>query len=758
MDKPRLKAHLVPRVVGEDRVFLLAEEGYFLVQGKGAVAVLPFLDGRHTVAELAAATADQVSFTDTVFALSKFQRFGHLAEGDPGPDVRRTAAWDARGVDADAAEERLRTATVGLTVVGDVPWQETARALEALGLTVRREGLDQIGDTPAAASVVLTDEYLDADLAEVDARLRAAGRPWLLVKPTGLQLWVGPLFVPGSTGCWVCLRERLDGNRQVEQFIRIKADQKDPVRSSIPALPAGLGVAAGLAAGAIADLVVTGGAAALTGRMVSLHTRSLETEAHQLIRQPQCPGCGDPALVARPPQIALTSQPVRFTADGGHRVMTPEQTFQRLEKHISPLLGAVSHLRLLNDVDNGMTYSYAAGHNFAAPSDNIDMLRRNLRGQSGGKGRSDIQARVSAVCEAIERYSGVWRDFYPTTRATFADLGPERAVRIADLLHYSDGQYAQRAEWNRTQAGRLQTIAEPLPDTAEIAWTSAWSLTEERERLVPSAYAWFGHPDLYERFFCFADANGNAAGNTLEEAILQGFCEAVERDSVALWWYNRVHLPEFDLDSLHEPYIDGLREFYAGMGRNLWVLDMTSDLGIPAFAALSRRLDNPVEDVLLGFGAHLDARIAVLRALTEVNQFLPAVVKRHPDGSTDYWEDDPATLDWWATATIENQPWLLPAGDRAPTTAAAHGRLYGEDLADDVRFCVERARSAGMEMIVLDQSRPDIELRVAKVIVPGLRHFWRRLAPGRLYDVPVDLGWLPAPLTEEQLNPISVFF
>jgi ribosomal protein S12 methylthiotransferase accessory factor len=60
-------------------------------------------------------------------------------------------------------------------------------------------------------------------------------------------------------------------------------------------------------------------------------------------------------------------------------------------------------------------------------------------------------------------------------------------------------------------------------------------------------------------------------------------------------------------------------------------------------------------------------------------------------------------------------------------------------------------------MLVLDQTRPEIGLPVVKVIVPGLRHFWRRLGPGRLYDVPVKLGWLPAPLSEEQLNPIPMF-
>jgi ribosomal protein S12 methylthiotransferase accessory factor len=46
---------------------------------------------------------------------------------------------------------------------------------------------------------------------------------------------------------------------------------------------------------------------------------------------------------------------------------------------------------------------------------------------------------------------------------------------------------------------------------------------------------------------------------------------------------------------------------------------------------------------------------------------------------------------------------------------------------------------------------------VVKVIVPGLRHFWARFAPGRLYDVPVKLGWLPNPHPEQALNSVPMF-
>jgi len=60
-------------------------------------------------------------------------------------------------------------------------------------------------------------------------------------------------------------------------------------------------------------------------------------------------------------------------------------------------------------------------------------------------------------------------------------------------------------------------------------------------------------------------------------------------------------------------------------------------------------------------------------------------------------------------------------------------------------------------MLVLDQTRPDIGLNAVKVFVPGLRHFWKRLAPGRLYEAPVKVGWLKEPLTENQLNPSDLF-
>ena len=80
-------------------------------------------------------------------------------------------------------------------------------------------------------------------------------------------------------------------------------------------------------------------------------------------------------------------------------------------------------------------------------------------------------------------------------------------------------------------------------------------------------------------------------------------------------------------------------------------------------------------------------------------------------------------------------------------------KFGGLDTREQVTRCVGIAKRKDLDFLVLDQTRPDIGVPVVRVIVPGLRHFYRRFAPGRLYDVPVKLGWRDRPLSENELNP-----
>jgi len=96
---------------------------------------------------------------------------------------------------------------------------------------------------------------------------------------------------------------------------------------------------------------------------------------------------------------------------------------------------------------------------------------------------------------------------------------------------------------------------------------------------------------------------------------------------------------------------------------------------------------------------------------------------------------------------------LMPSNK--PAAERELGSEFGQlGISEQVNACVRLAKRAGLDVLVLDQTRPDIEVPVVRVIVPGLRHFYRRFAPGRLYDVPVKLGLRDRPLKENELNPI----
>jgi ribosomal protein S12 methylthiotransferase accessory factor len=322
-------------------------------------------------------------------------------------------------------------------------------------------------------------------------------------------------------------------------------------------------------------------------------------------------------------------------------------------------------------------------------------------------------------------------------------------------MQFSELQYRQRDAWNARQSP-WNWVPEPFDEDTRVEWTPVWSLTRREVRYLPTAFCYYEYPQ--EPSSCFPCSNGNAAGNTLEEAILQGFFELVERDSVALWWYNRVRRPAVDLDDFDEPYLPQVASCLRQQHRELWALDLTTDLGIPVFVALSRRTDRQPEEILMGFGAHFDARLALLRAVTELNQMLSWVLtdaagKPLAPNSL----GDTETVDWLRTATLASQPYLAPAEGTPPRVLADYPQVYADDIRDDVLTCQALVEARGLEMLVLDQTRPDIGLPVVKVIVPGLRHFWARYAPGRLYDVPVQLGWLRQPLQEAELNPISLF-
>jgi oxazoline/thiazoline synthase len=745
--RPAFRKNFHLSAIPGDGFFLISETDAFVLEGAVLSFVVPLIDGRRTVGEIIHSLSSVISGQEVRAAIDLLIGAGHVHEHDPTMPYQFAAFWSEMGVETHQLSYRFASAHVQvLSLDGHSPTEFIA-TLRSFGLNVTDHG---------QFLVVFTEDYLEPRLQEINAQSLARGVPWLLVKPNGVHIWVGPIFIPNRNACWLCLENRLRENREAETYIAKKLGTAGLLPIPRPRLTVIRQQAYSIATLQILRWMATSGSSPLESRILTTNTMSLEYQFHEVVRRPQCPACGDPraAWVAGRP-IHLLAQSKTSLAEGGERHVPPEITYARFSHHVSPITGIVR--ALLPSPWNGQTplRSYTAGTNFALKSDKLFFLKQGLRTHSSGKGRSDAQAKTSALCEALERYSGVFRGEEERIRGSYRDLG-DSAIHPNDCMLYSEKQFTEREEWMR-RGSRFQIVPLPFDEQAQIEWSPLYSLTQKRVKYLPTSYLYYGYPVPDGHFFCWADSNGNAAGNTVEEACLQGFYEVVERDSVCIWWYNRLQRPRVRLEEFDDPFIEELHNYYASVDREFWVLDISSDLGIPSFAAINRRVNGPTEDLVMGFGAHSDASIGVQRALTEMNQFMPAVLSRSPDGTTMYAFDDPDAIRWWQGATVANQHYLRPLSEKFDRRPKDYTPCNFASILDTLLACISIAEKNGMEVLIHDQSRPDVGLSVAKVVIPGMRHFWARFAPGRLYDVPVSLGWQPQPTAESDLNPIAMF-
>ena len=743
--KPRLKQCYAIELIEPDALFLISDHRHHVFQGKAFVKLAPLLDGTRNFADILSAIGDDVSFQGLFGALGQLARKGCVVEADGREQHQNQPFWDGFDVNPTKLTEpgklRLR-----LQMADARDATLMIQSLAANGVMVDQE---------AELLAVVTDDYLNPTLAGINKQANLQKTPWFLCKPEGMIQWFGPLFVPGVTGCWECLAHRLRHNRMMEHFIE---SRNGATRFNLSRANLASSRAAGYARAAteIAKYAVL--AEALAPNAFALFTvdvLSLESSEHTLVKRVQCTACGTPMseqLAHRP--IELQARPKSNLHEG--RIQSPEATLAEYEHHVSPVTGAVTSLTSREASAHGVSHNYISGHYFPMMADDMASLRIGGFARSGGKGMTEVEAKVSAVCESLERYCGIYWGEETTRFGSYSSMR-EIAYPIRALTLNSDKQIAARDQWNSAARSTREMVPFALHDDTEIHWSGAWSLTHGTIKYLPTAYCYYGFRES-DMFFCASDSNGNAAGNCLEEAILQGLLELIERDAVAIWWYNRVRLPAVDMTSFGLKFWDEMSHYYEHeLNRELHVLDLTADIPVPTFAVVSRRRGHPVEDILLGFGCHLDPATAMHRALGEANQYLPALRTFAADGSTIYRHNQLETVHWWKTATFEKQPYLCPSPDHPSRLLAQMPCHASADLRDDIETCVKLLAAAQLEVLVLDQTRPDIGLSVVKVVVPGLRHFWRRLAPGRLYDVPVKLGWRASRIAEEDVNPIACF-
>ena len=748
VERPVLTPHFEHRSIEDGQVLLVSETFNTLLRGTIYADVLSLLDGRRSHRDIVAALSPAHAARDVRTAIAGLATRGYVVSGDHGMDRGRAAFWSALGASPRWAEERLGASRVAL--VGDEG--RLARRLEAMGVV-----LDS--GNPILTIVVCAD-YLEEAHHAVNRRHIASGAPWVLVSPRGMRPLFGPVFRPAEQGpCWTCLAYRLRGHQDVHDFLRSVAgdDAALPARAVEPAL---LDAVHGFAAVEIAKWLVLRDMAAIHEQAISLDAGRLGIEQHRTMRRPQCFVCGDEALYRpdRPPvPVRLRSSPIGIGNSGGVHSVPPEETLARYRHLVSPVSGVVTWLSRTTDDADPWLHVHWAGSNLALRTRKLSSLRRSLRSKSAGKGSTREQSEVSALCEAVERYSGAFHGDEIRVRRRYADFARAEA---SDAIHpnhvqlFSERQLDQAEQINAR--GHPYNVVPPrLDPNAEIDWSPVWSLTHGRHRYLPTSILYGMTPEQRGRADLVADSNGCAAGNTLEEAVLQAFFELVERDAFAIWWYNRLAVPGVDLESFGDRYLESAPDYYRGAGREMWMLDVTTDLGIPAFVAISRRIGAATEDIIYGAGAHADPRIAALRAVCELNQCL-SWLPRPGGASSGPAIDDPMALHWWRTARLADYAYLTPAAGAAARGKADYPVSDPADMREEIERCRAIVEARDMEFLVLDQTRPDIGMPVARVIVPGLRHFWERFAPGRLYDVPVDMKRRPRPLAEDELNPAPV--
>jgi ribosomal protein S12 methylthiotransferase accessory factor len=717
---PSFTAYVLPPAT----ICLYSEHRKFFLHGELYVAVAEAIgkngkDTRVLIGELARKfPVDQIQE-----ALKRLYDRRYVTIASPVTTGPVAGFWASLGLPPEAAESSLAGCRVRVEAIDVKGAKELTTALTNLGVRVVARAAD--------LTVRLVNDYLDRRLAELNRKHVDDRTPWLLVQPSGVFPLVGPVFKPSETACWTCLSDRMLRNREIKGFLD-RSEAHIVAESPLVQNPFGHG-AIQFAAVEIAKAIASGFRTDLRDHIASFDLMGATITKHFVAHRPQCPICGNRKLQnpkRAPEPVDIHPGTRLIMTSGGYRSVSSRQTVARYRKHVSALTGVVTKLEKM-DGDLPLNTNFFAHHNFSAPAMSVDQLRSGLNGGSSGKGSTAEQAEASALMEAIERYSGIFQGDEIRMTRRFTDFADGEAMLANEVQNYSATQFASRQDGTHD-------VPDPIDPDAKIEWSPAWSLRDHRFKYFPTGLLYFFYEDFH------TDSNGCAAGNTREEAIVQGFLELVERDAYAIWWYNRLRRPEVDLGEFDDAYIRDIKSQFADHGRRIWVLDITSDLGVPTYVAMMHWIKDGKENIEFGSGAHFDRRIALLRSLTELSQFLSI-------GESGL-RGDQSSLDGVTPLKLENYPFLLPANDSIAAPPLGLD-VPLDDVKAQVEACVEVARRGGYDFLVRDQTRPDVEVPVVRVIVPGLRHFYMRFGPGRLYDVPVKMGLLDKPLREDELTP-----
>jgi ribosomal protein S12 methylthiotransferase accessory factor len=360
-----------------------------------------------------------------------------------------------------------------------------------------------------------------------------------------------------------------------------------------------------------------------------------------------------------------------------------------------------------------------------------------------GAGATEEDALIRTVAEAAERCWAAYHGNEDVVRATHRELG-RAALPIDEMLQISKLQYAERAYWNAAYPGR-HAIPPPADPDLPVDWMKA----ANANRWAPAGLILLGHPDRSRAPWAHSRSSGLAFGSSMEEARTRALLEVVERDAVAIWWYNRLSYP--DAISSASTWVREIESWLREQGRHLSFLDLSHDVAVPVVAAVS--WNNVGREPVVGTGAGTTRAEAMESALREhllcmVNMSMLAHTATTL-GPSQLDHDALHMLMWNRTATVQSATWLLPT--RAGTHVTRSREL--RDSGGILQELIVRLERRHLMPLFFEPPRERSIGFVSRALVPAFRTTCARFAPGRLYDVPVKLRWIGEAREEHSLNP-----
>ncbi len=282
----------------------------------------------------------------------------------------------------------------------------------------------------------------------------------------------------------------------------------------------------------------------------------------------------------------------RYTHDQD-KILTPEETVRRFKEKLKEV-----NLDILEQtirIDNGRLdipiYFSVCGRD----AESVIGTKKQM-----GKGGTPAQSEASAVMELAERFS--FFSFCKNPENFFVE--EYRNLKDPAIPFES---IAQSVHDDSDELDRAKEVFSRLP----LKWTWAYNLSREEEILIP--FNWF---------YAINEFNGPSAGNCVEEAVVQGICELVERHVSSLISLNRLNTPAINTDSVTDPLCLEMIGKYKKAGIDLFITDFSLDMGIPSVGVLAHAPSTFPEksELVWTAGTMSDPQKALSRALTEVAQ------------------------------------------------------------------------------------------------------------------------------------------